>query len=211
MNTRVLWHGRTVGILGADSPAEIAYRCTVEDQATAQEEAMAKLLRDDTAEDLVWGLVTERFKDWSTLDFLVPLVEEAVEYLRDNPGDEWENFTLGLPEERIFWWSVGGELLPVEGTTPDDLAEVMVRTNRHAAAHFAVGHYLEDLYGRETVDFNWEQDLAHGMVMGDDWSLRSRVASVLRKYWDDLLANIILMRPISWAGDLFTLNNGPEE
>lgn len=211
MTTRVLWHGRDVGVLGCDSPAEIAERCIVEDLGTAQEDAEAKLLRDDTAEDLVWSLVTERFKDWGTQDFLVPLVEEALEFLRDSPGEEWEGFTLGIPDERIFWWSVGGELAPVEGTTPEDLAGVMVQMNRHAAAHFAVGHYLEDLYGSDTPDYSWEQDLAQGLIFGDSWCLRSRVASVLRRYWDDLLANIVLMRPVPFAGDLFTLNNGPEE
>ncbi len=205
--TFVLWHGRCVGVLGSDSAHEIAYRCTVEDLTTAQEDAMAKLLRDDGAEDLVWGLVTERFKDWTSQDFLVPLVEEAIDFLEDNPGEEWEGFTLKLPEERIFWWSVAGELLPVEGATPETLAGAMVTANRAAAAHFAVSHYLGDLHGSAVTDPHWEQDLAFGLMQADSWMVQSRVASVLEKYWDDLLANIILMRETPRAGDLFTLNN----
>ncbi len=213
MTARVLWHGRDVGTLGADSPAEIAHRCIVEDLTAAQEEAMAGLLEDDTAEDLVWGLVTERFKDWSTLDFLAPLVEEALDHLVDNPTDEFEHFTLGLPEERVFWWSVygGGDLLPVEGATPETLAEAMVRMDRRGAAHFAVYHYLTRVCGQPYLDLGWEGDLARGLWEVDGPALRERVADILGEHWDELLGRRIVMGGNRDSGDLFILGNGPEE
>lgn len=213
MTARVLWHGRDVGILGCDSAAEIAYRCKVEDLSTMHEDALAKLLRDEDAEHIVEDLTAGYYTNWTDQDFFRPLVDEALDFLVDNPGEEWEGFTLRLPEERVFWWSAagGGDLLPVEGASPLLLAEAMVRADRRAAAHFAVYHYLVRIHGQPFLDLKWERDLVYGLMAVDDFTLHEMVADILEEHWDDLLGRHIVMGGNRDSGDLFTLNNGPEE
>lgn len=212
MTVRVLWHGRVVGTLGADSPAEIAHRCIVEDLTSAQEEAMADLLRGDTAEDLVWGLVTERFKDWSAEDFFTPAVERALDCLMEDPCGECDDFTFRLPEGRAIWWSVcrSGVLLPAEGATPEALAEAMVREDRRAAAHFAVSHYLARLHHSDSGDACWVQSLALGLAAGDERLLASRTADILRGYWYDFMEGGFIGGTVYSAGNLSLVEPLPQ-
>ncbi len=207
MTTYVLWHGRKVGILGQDSPSEIAYRCKEEDQATMREEAVERLASNWDARNLAEDIVSGFYSSWTDVDHFAPIVEDAVEFLLDCPGEECEGFTLQLPEERIFWWSkAGGELMAVEGATPAALAERMLEASRKSAAYFAVHHYLDRVRREPYLDLDWERALAFGLMNSDTFILYERVKNILEEHWDELMSKSVLKGAYE-SGDLFTLNN----
>lgn len=208
MTVRVLWHGRVVGTLGADTPAEIARRCSLEDIATMEEEVEARIVRDNTLEDLAYALSRERFMDWSIEDLFVPNVEEALYALMEDPRGECDGFAFGLPEGRIVWWSAVGDLPPAESAK--DLARAMVCADRTAAAHFAVSRYLRRLHASDAGDAYWEQDLAQGLAAGDEYLLASRVTDVLEEHWDGLMEEGLLAGTVHAAGSLSVIETLPQ-